>query len=170
MLESVLRRVVVTESTIRERILKDAMELQREETTTNSYRVHDPREDTERVNNNVVRRICVHSYRVHDPREDTERKLSGPEMERWFDSYRVHDPREDTESLSILFDGHPQGKVTESTIRERILKAIGLANLADWDRIVTESTIRERILKVRQGQRDMLRAEGLQSPRSERGY
>ena len=85
-------------------------------------------------------------------------------------SYRVHDPREDTESsggLTFLASG---SMVTESTIRERILK----------DRLATVPPKQQAVsYRVHDPREDTERLDGqyaitgallLQSPRSERGY
>ena len=84
-------------------------------------------------------------YRVHDPREDTERPQTAQTCGPASTGYRVHDPREDTERTAQIAEAGQAARVTESTIRERILK----------DR-------EEPAVRYDQS--------WLQSPRSERGY
>ena len=115
----------VTEPTIRWRILKE----QRAPTPqpkTDSYRAHDPMEDTERVEPAQVAVTVAPGYRAHDPMEDTEREachaltvapriVTEPTI-RWrilkagnghagkaqAIRYRAHDPMEDTERVGFL--------------------------------------------------------------------
>ena len=134
----------VTESTIRERILKVALGGVCDHAFV-GYRVHDPREDTESLRPGHQQIAVSPCYRAHDPREDTESVPLIQEVELKFLSYRVHDPREDTERSTTRTIAGSVHQVTESTIRERILKA------------PTQITSAYGMI-------------GLQSPRSERGY
>ena len=116
------------------------------------YRVHDTREDTESlerealtstplgVTESTIRERILKAdprgrallwpsgYRVHDPREDTESGLGHARTGQCGFGYRVHDPREDTESIFSTVALGWASVVTESTIRERILKEQRMAD------------------------------------------